>query len=145
MSSRTDRRASPGPRVRESAKALATRGSRTLIVKERHADGSAFWTLPGGGIEPAEYRTAALRRELVEELQCRGTVGDMIDRFWYAHTGRANTVSLWFVYDTLVATANPNLAEGVLAKRWARPDELPPNTLPQVRYLVDSYVSGGID
>lgn len=129
-----------GPQFRESAKALATRDGRVLIIKECHDDGSAFWTLPGGGIKPNESRAAALRRELAEELRCRGTVGDRVTQFWYAHTGRANTVSLCLVYDcALVSSATPNLTEGVLAKRWVTADELPPGTLPQVRYLVETH------
>lgn len=142
MSGRTKQQSPICLQVRESAKALVTRGDDVLIVKERHADGSTFWTLPGGGVEPTETRPAALRRELHEELRCRGTVAQNIARYWYAHTGGSNTVSVWFVYDcALLSPLSPNLKEGILAKRWASPDELPPNTLPQVRYLTESYVS----
>ncbi|MXR52976.1 NUDIX domain-containing protein [Halovenus sp. WSH3] len=138
MSSRTERQPAPRPRIRESAKALLTRGDRTLIVKERHGDGTPFWTLPGGGIEANESRPAALRRELAEELQCQSAVGERVSRFWYAHTSRDMTISLCSVYDcVLVTAASPNLTEGVIAKRWAAPDELPSNTLPQVRYLIE--------
>ncbi len=142
MSSRTEQQLSFGPQLRESAKALVVRGDEVLLVKEAHADGSTFWTLPGGGVESAESRSAALQRELYEELRCRITIGDTLTRYWYAHTGPSNTVSLWFVYNcVLVTSASKNLKEGILAKRWVSPDELPPNTLPQVRYLVESYIS----
>jgi len=36
-------------RLREGAKALAVRNGHVLLIKERHTDGSVFWTLPGGG------------------------------------------------------------------------------------------------
>jgi 8-oxo-dGTP diphosphatase len=81
MSSRSEQRSTSGPQVRESAKALVTRGENVLIVKERHADGSIFCTLPGGGVEPTESRAAALQRELYEELKSRGTVGDRVTQY----------------------------------------------------------------
>ena len=143
MSSRSRQRAPPQLQVRESAKALTIRGEQVLIIKEHHADGSAFWTLPGGGIEENESRSAALHRELAEELRCQATLGDQVAQFWYAHTGRRNTVSLCLVYDCVLAdTPRPNLSGGVLAKRWVTADELPPNTLPQVRHVIDAHSAG---
>jgi hypothetical protein len=32
----------------------------------------------------------------------------------------------------------PNLGEGIYDMQWARPDELPPSTLLQVRHVVDT-------
>ncbi|WP_336328827.1 NUDIX hydrolase [Halovenus sp. HT40] len=142
MSSRTEQPANGRLKLRNSAKALVTRGDRTLIIKERHADGSVFWTIPGGGTHRNESTAAALRRELFEELQCQGTIEDRVAQYWYAHTSRDKTVSQWSVYTcTLVSSAEPNPTEGILAKRWALPEELPPRTLPQVRYLVERHVS----
>lgn len=142
MSSRTEQWPPSGLRLRESAKALVIRGDKLLIVKEHHEDGSRFWTLPGGGVKQTESRRGALRRELHEELKCQGTVGERVTRFWYAHTGQSNTVSRWFVYNcALVTTATPNLKEGVLDKRWVTLEQLPPGTLPQVRYLAESRLS----
>ena len=145
MSSRPGQQVPSQPRVRESAKALATRDEQALIIKEHHADGSAFWTLPGGGIKENESRSAALHRELAEELRCRASLGDQVTQFWYAHTGRHNTVSLCLVYDcVLVDTPRSNLSDGVLAKRWVTADELPPSTLPQVRYVIEAHTAENI-
>lgn len=142
MSTRTAQSITESVHLRASAKALVTRGDRTLIIKECHDDGSEFWTIPGGGTRRAESAPTALRRELHEELQCRGTIENRVARYWYAHTSRENVVSRWSVYDcTLVSSAEPNHAEGVLAKRWVLPGELPPKTLPQVRHLVETHVS----
>jgi 8-oxo-dGTP pyrophosphatase MutT (NUDIX family) len=128
--------------LRASAKALVTRGNRTLIIKECHDDGSMFWTIPGGGTRQNESEPTALRRELLEELQCQGTVETRVARYWYAHSSRAALVSQWSVFDcTLVSPVEPNHAEGVLAKRWVLPEELPPKTLPQVRHLVETHVT----
>jgi len=37
-------------RRRRGAKALVATDRRVLLIRERHADGTAFWTLPGGGL-----------------------------------------------------------------------------------------------
>ena len=100
MSSKTttaERRPVP---VRRGSKALITAGDRLLLVKERHADGTSFWTLPGGGVEPAESMEAALRRELAEDY-VRGTPLSFSD------------------IASLVGFANPSAFHGAF-RRWYR-------------------------
>ncbi len=41
-------------RYRTGAKALVTSAAKVLLVRERHADGQPFWTLPGGGVHSHE-------------------------------------------------------------------------------------------
>jgi len=139
MSSKTttaERRPVP---VRRGSKALITAGDRLLLVKERHADGTSFWTLPGGGVEPAESMEAALRRELAEELRCRATVEEQLATFWYSHTS-VDKLSFCTVFEcSLLTPATPNPVEGVFERRWLRPGELPPSTLLQVRHLVEGW------
>lgn len=107
-----------------------------LLVKERHTDGSTFWTLPGGGIEPGEPERIGLRRELQEELNCRIHVGNPTGDIWYAHESTGRSVTSYTVYDCMIAS-NPSAcaAEGVLECRWVDPDSFPRGTLPQIRYL----------
>jgi 8-oxo-dGTP pyrophosphatase MutT (NUDIX family) len=125
--------------VRQGAKALVRTDSSVLLVRERHSDGTPFWTLPGGGVEPTECPETGLRRELREELGCRVSVGKPSAWFPYRHRGRADVVSVYTVFDCLLATAvEPNPAEGIVACRWVDPATVPARTLPQVRLLCRS-------
>jgi ADP-ribose pyrophosphatase YjhB (NUDIX family) len=127
---------------RSGAKALVTSGQRVLLVKERHADGSAFWTLPGGGVERHECPREGLKRELVEELHCRSRVGDQVSTFWYAHQSCEATVTRYKIYDcALLATPTPNRTEGIHDARWVDPADSPTGTLPQVRGVCRLHVA----
>jgi len=124
-------------RYRRGAKALAVRDGAALLVKERHCDGTPFWTLPGGGIDPGESAPEALRRELEEELACRGTVGDDVGWFAYAHCS-SPTVSVYTVFRCdLEGSITPEITECVFDHIWAPPSQLPTCTLPQVRLIFE--------
>lgn len=136
------RRESPGEALtdgfepRTGAKAFVTSDCAVLLVKECHSDGTPFWTLPGGGVCAHETPMEGLRRELVEELDCRAYVSDPVSTFWYAHDSLDASLSMYTVFDcSLLSEPAPNPEEGVFEARWAEPDSLPPATLPQVRYL----------
>ena len=125
-------------RVRDGAKALVSVNGRCLLVKEQHADGRPFWTLPGGGLEPGESPPAGLRREIVEELRCRVAVDEPVDEFWYAHTRPDVALSRYVVYGCkLLDGVAVNRHEGLLDVRWVRPANPPAATLPQVRRLLE--------
>lgn len=139
MSSNPGSRVSPATTHRESAKALLTAGERVLLVEERHSDGTPFWTLPGGGVEPDETPADGLSRELQEELGCSVSVHSELASLWYAHTGPEHVVSKWRVYRCQQgSTVTPNLRAGIVDAQWVSPDSLPPETLLHVRYLLRS-------
>lgn len=124
--------------IRRAAKALITAGDRILLVKERHEDGTPFWTLPGGGLEPDESETQALKREVAEELRCRVDVLERETSVLYAHSS-SERLSQYVVYRCRLATTpTPNLADGILDYQLVKPGEITPSTLPQVRYLCDT-------
>ncbi|QLD87065.1 NUDIX domain-containing protein [Natronomonas halophila] len=124
-------------RVRRGVKALVTSGSAVLLVKERHNDGTHFWTVPGGGVRSGESHLQALRRELREELDCEVRIGDTAGAVWYAHRSEAALVSRYTVMDCdIVSRPSPTLREGVSEYRWADPGSLPPRTLPQLRQFL---------
>lgn len=134
----------PGPSsaeytVRNAAKALVFCGNRVLVTAERHANGTRFWTLPGGGVEAGETFRDCLRRELLEELRCLADAGEYVTSMLYAHQSRPNTVSRYAVFDcSLRTTASENPTEGIEDWRLARPSALPPGTLPQVRWVIET-------
>lgn len=121
---------------RTGAKALLTSDRRVLLVRERHDDGTSFWTLPGGGIDTDETPREGLRRELVEELRCRSRIGAPVSTFWYAHESLPETVSRYMVFEcSLLSAPEPNSSEGVVESRWVDPRTPPTGTLPQVRHI----------
>lgn len=129
-------------RLRRGAKALIRSTDGVLLVKERHADGSEFWTFPGGGLKSRETPSTALHRELAEELRCRASIEMPLTEFWYAHTSSPNKLTRCTVFECeLLSEAVPNSVEGIYEKRWVRPGKLPPSTLLQVRYTIENHVS----
>ena len=132
-----------GFHVRRGVKALVTTSDGSvLLIRERHADGTPFWTLPGGGVQHGESATGALEREVAEELQCTCVPGAARTAFPYVHYSRHRTASVYVVYDcALLTSPRPNGAHGVTAARWASPESLPSGTLPQVRAVVSEHVA----
>ena len=123
--------------IRDGVKAMVTTSERVLLVKETHEDSSIFWTLPGGGVEDGESKTAALRRELLEELNCQIEVDERRTSVWYSHSS-CERVSRYTVFDcTLLSPPRPNRADGIIECRWVRQDDIAPRTLPLVPYALD--------
>lgn len=130
-------------RLRLGAKGLITRGDRVLLVEERHADGSAFWTVPGGGVEAAESLSDCLCREIQEEIRAQSVVHSVVDSFVYHHTSRPAT-TVYAVFDTTIDTApEPNPAERVFDHAWRNPTNLPSKTLDPVERVIETAMTDG--
>lgn len=128
------------PAVRHGAKAVAASDSRVLLVKERHADGRPFWTLPGGGLRFQEPPAGALRRELDEELDCTAVVTGRLSECWYAHQRPPPPLSRYTIFEcALLSDARPAAAEGVLEATWVDPADPPAETLLPVRNILRVY------
>jgi len=84
------------PPVKRVAAALILRGRKILICQRtRHQPMPLKWEFPGGKIEPGEHPTAALRRELDEELGIQARIGDEVARIEH-HYPRGGSVELRF-------------------------------------------------
>ena len=62
--------------IREAARAIVVDKERNIALL--HVSRDRYYKLPGGGIESKEDRTAALRRECLEEIGCKIEVVDEI-------------------------------------------------------------------
>lgn len=126
--------------LRPGAKGLVRNGHRVLLVRERRADGSRFWSLPGGGVRPGESRRAALRREFFEEIGCRPVLGAELGACVYDHRTCPET-TVYAVFEAAIAAEpDPNWRESIVDHEWFHPLDLPPNTLdPIERFLNEAY------
>lgn len=67
------------PVVRRAARALLVDDEQRLVLIKRMKPGEpVYWTTPGGGVEDGESPTAALERELGEELGAKAAVGSRV-------------------------------------------------------------------
>lgn len=65
--------------MRQVTAAVIIEGGRLLLARRPLGDPLAgLWELPGGKIEPGETPQQCLERELIEELEMRATVGDLL-------------------------------------------------------------------
>jgi len=84
------------PPVKRVAAALIVRQRKILICQRtRHQPMPLKWEFPGGKIEPGEHPTAALRRELDEELGIQARIGDEVARIQHRYP-RGGSVELRF-------------------------------------------------
>ncbi len=109
-----------------AVKALIYRSDGTLLLQQRDmAPGlpfPGFWTFFGGLVEPGESLTAALERELVEELGCLpGEVGrELFNWKWRGANPVANHV---FAVSCNAEDGAFVLNEG-MAMRWLQIEEI---------------------
>ena len=131
----------PSRGFRIGAKALVVEDGDVLLVKERRTDGSDFWTLPGGGVQPGETVERALRRELGEELRCDVVVGGPVAPCYYDHESRPNLTTAYVVFDCwLIGEPKPNRADGIVDYEWFGPGTLPVSTLAPFERVVSGNV-----
>jgi 8-oxo-dGTP diphosphatase len=102
------------------------------------------WEFPGGKIEEAESPQEALRREIVEEMQCEIEIGEQIEHTVYEYD--FGIVHLTTFYCRLTE-GEPVLTEHTAIK-WLSPDELKsldwaPADLPAIEKLSSPVLEKG--
>lgn len=84
---------------------------------------AGHWEFPGGKVHTGETHAEALRRELFEELDIVGDVGELVHTI--THTYPERTVELFFYRCGFAGEPKPMMGQGV---RWVHRNEL--GTLP---------------
>ncbi len=119
--------------------AVVVRSERVLLCQRHVGDHlPLMWEFPGGKIDHGESPSAALRRELREELDVDSTIGRQLAAV--VHTYPDKTVWIRFFTATLCGTLRP-LVHRALA--WVPLQELPayPVPPPNTR-IVEGLLSG---
>jgi mutator protein MutT len=94
--------------------AVIEQDGRFLVT--RRQDGvhlAGMWEFPGGKIDPGETHAAALKRELLEELDTDADVGELV--FETTHDYGDTVVQLFFYACGLTGTPRPLLGQEM---RW---------------------------
>ena len=58
--------------------AIVTKQAQLLMVRRAKDPGRGLWSIPGGHVEPGEYLTEALAREVREETALEVRVDDLV-------------------------------------------------------------------
>lgn len=104
------------------AAVIEKRGLILICQRKAGQHHAGKWEFPGGKVEPEEDFTAALKRELWEELGISATIGEEIVRYRYNYPGR-QPIQLIF-YKVLGFEGEPvnRVFEQIL---WEKADNLP--------------------
>jgi 8-oxo-dGTP diphosphatase len=120
--------------------ALVRDAERRVLLSKRRPDQAMpdKWELPGGKVEPGESPTAALEREVREELGCGCEVGRIDDVVFFAYP----EFDLYMLVYACQLSGTPRAVE-VAELAWVEPVRLPTyDVLPADRPLVERLARG---
>jgi 8-oxo-dGTP diphosphatase len=119
--------------------AVIERDDRFLVT--RRQDGvhlAGFWEFPGGKVADGETHTAALCREIHEELDVEVVVRDLV--LETSHPYPERIVTLFFYRCDLIGTPRPMMGQEM---RWVARGELPSLSFPPADDELIRRLSGG--
>lgn len=121
-------------------KATNDKGEKIIFATERgYGEFKGGWEFPGGKIEPGETPQQALCREIMEELDTKIQVGDLIDTIEYDYPAFHLSMDCFWCE---VVSGNLVLKEHEEA-RWLTSDELDSvEWLPADVTLIDKIRTG---
>ena len=121
-------------------KAMNDNGEKMIFATQRgYGEFKGGWEFPGGKIEPGETPQQALCREIMEELDTKIQVGDLIDTIEYDYPAFHLSMDCFWCE---VVSGNLVLKEHEAA-RWLTSDELDSvEWLPADVTLIDKIRTG---
>ncbi|MGH9385957.1 MAG: 8-oxo-dGTP diphosphatase MutT [Vicinamibacterales bacterium] len=97
-----------------------------ITLRPSGAHLAGHWEFPGGKVHSGETHSEALRRELFEELDIVGQVGELLHTVTHAYP--AKTVELYFYRCGFLGEPKPMMGQEM---RWVPRDELASLAFPE--------------
>jgi 8-oxo-dGTP diphosphatase len=88
------------------AAVIESEGKILCCQRRRDASFPLMWEFPGGKVEPGESATAALARELKEELAIEALIGRELRRLQYRYAEHSSPIELIF-FAASIRTGEP--------------------------------------
>jgi ADP-ribose pyrophosphatase YjhB (NUDIX family) len=101
--------------------AIVTKEAHLLMVRRAKDPGRGLWTIPGGHVEPGEYLSDALVREVREETALQVEVNDLVGILELP--GKEHLVILDY-HASVVGEGQPSPGDDVDEVRWVPFDEV---------------------
>lgn len=125
--------------VELGVRVLVPHDERVLLV--RHRGGATPWSLPGGGLEPAESLAEAALREVCEEAGCPSEPHTLHGIFHSFNGGLSNHIAVFVC--TPLGAARPPVGDLEIADaRFFLTRDLPANLEPGSRRRITEYLAG---
>ncbi|MFB3826011.1 MAG: (deoxy)nucleoside triphosphate pyrophosphohydrolase [Bryobacteraceae bacterium] len=101
---------------------ILRRGGRVLACRRAaHQPHPLKWEFPGGKVEPGETETAALARELEEELGIRAGIGPEVARYEFQYPGKARILLVFYEIERYEGEIRNLVFDEI---RWEAPERL---------------------